>query len=70
MLSGVLTFFQGMTCGEENHASITEQATRDQEAASDPQSKQIGYFQVVERRAWESLADKDKEKWTADVLQD
>lgn len=48
---------------EANRVSITEQATKDREARGDPPSKQIGYFQSAEKRAWESLADDDKEQW-------
>jgi len=52
-----------------NRALISEQATKDREACGDPPSKQIGYFQSAEKRAWEALSDKDKEKWADDASQ-
>ena len=53
---------------EATRASITAQATSDREASGDPPSKQIGYFQSAEKRAWEALSDSDKKKWDKDAL--
>jgi hypothetical protein len=54
---------------EATRASISERATKDREASGDPPSKQIGYFQSAEKRAWDALSFKEKEKWANDALQ-
>jgi hypothetical protein len=48
---------------QANNVSITEQATKDRQASGDPPSKQIGYFQMAEKRAWEELCEEDKAHW-------
>jgi hypothetical protein len=52
---------------EANRASISEQATKDRESSGDPPSKQIGYFQRAEKRAWEGLSDDEKSHWANEV---
>jgi hypothetical protein len=54
---------------EANRMSISERATKDREVSGDPPSKQIGYFQSAEKRAWDALSFEEKEKWANDALQ-
>jgi len=50
---------------EANRESIVAQATRDREACGDPPTKQIGYFQRADKRAWEELSSEEMEKWNS-----
>jgi hypothetical protein len=52
---------------EANRTSIADQATKDREAHGDPPSKQIGYFQSAEKRAWEGLTVDEREQWEKDA---
>jgi hypothetical protein len=55
---------------EANRASISEQATKDRDSRGDPPSKQIGYFQSAEKRAWEGLSDDEKAHWENEASND
>ena len=52
---------------EANRESIVAQATRDREAQGDPPVKQIGYFQMAEKRAWDELSSEEKDKWIGEA---